>query len=74
MVSFPGPVSCVCGRHLIGEVPQSVFRVRSRGPVGVLGTGCSRAVGGPGVNLAAARIKAMRAGTFERLWGVAMIH
>ena len=56
MVSFPGPVSCVCGRHLIGEVPQSVFRVRLSGPVGVLGTGCSRAVNGPGVNLAAARI------------------
>jgi hypothetical protein len=56
MGSFPGSVSCACGIRLIGEAPQSVFRVRSSGPVGVLGTGCSRAVNGPGINLGAPRI------------------
>jgi hypothetical protein len=44
------------GIHLTGEAPQSVFWVLLSGPMGVLGTDYIRAVSGPGVNLAAARI------------------
>ena len=44
------------GTRLTGEAPQSVFWVLLSGPMGVLGTDCSRAVSGPGINLAAARI------------------
>ena len=44
------------GIHLTGEAPQSVFWVLLSGPMGVLGTDYIRAVRGPGINLAAARI------------------